>query len=331
MRKLSVFALAVFFACCAEAAAADFPRILPGTSCAAQIVVDGKTVEVELRLLSNDVFILQTLVRRENRGVMQATVSGSWRQSGDGAHLLLDNPFGLHRRAEIGSRGTVYLDMPPWSGAPSVLFVLERESLRMTPVRLMGVLHRSGEDRLLLRESGSGQEFAVLAMPDGQPQETPLFVELTARLRHDGLVVESLLAQSARIPAALAAPPQAFADVCGSSPWLLERRDDSRSVTCVFHALSPREGRIVLAGAGLHAEARYVLGPEGCIRFTLTEETRRMLRLLDEMDVLHLLDAVSWKAVGDSLAFRTAGGRTFFLVPQTAPRRANLAPHGTTP
>ena len=105
--------LPFFFACCAEAAAADFPRILPGTSCAAQIVVDGKTVEVELRLLSNDVFILQTLVRRENRGVMQATVSGSWRQSGDGAHLLLDNPFGLHRRAEIGSRGTVYLGHAP--------------------------------------------------------------------------------------------------------------------------------------------------------------------------------------------------------------------------
>lgn len=294
-------------------------------------MVDGKTVEVELRLLNDDVFILQTLVRREKRGVMQATVSGSWRQSGEGAHLLLDNPFGLHRRAEIGSRGTVYLDMPPWSGAPSVLFVLEREALRMTPVRLMGVLHRSGEGRLLLRESGSGQDFAVLAMPDGMPSETPLFVELSARLRHDGLVVESLLAQSGRIPAALTARPRAFADVCGTAPWLLERRSGSRPVSCAFHALGPCEGRIVLAGTGLHAEARYILGPEGGIRFSPAEDTRRMFRLLDETDVLHLLDAVSWKAVGDSLAFRTAGGRTLFLVPQTAPRRANLAPFGVIP
>ena len=140
-------------------------------------------------------------------------------------------------------------------------------------------------------------------------------MELTARLRHDGLVVESLLAQSARIPAALAAPPQAFADVCGSSPWLLERRDDSRPVTCVFHALSPREGRIVLAGAGLHAEARYVLGPEGCIRFTLTEETRRMLRLLDEMGVLHLLDAVSWKASATVWPFAQPAAGPSFLFP----------------
>ena len=63
------------------------------------------------------------------------------------------------------------------------------------------------------------------------------------------------------------------------------------------------------------------------------DETRRMLRLLNETDVLRLLDAVSWKTVGDSLAFRAADGRTVFLVSRTAraPRRANLAPDGVAP
>lgn len=334
MRRLPALVLAVLLLLvwsAGEAAAAAFPRLPAGVSCVARTRVDGREVELELRLLNDDLFILQTQARHRGGLVLLATVSGSWRQSGDGAHLLLDNPYGFHRRAEIGSRGTVYLDMPPWAGAPAVLFVLEQEPLRMTPVRLMGVLHRGGEGRLLLRESGSGQDLVVLAMPDGQPQATPLFVELTARLRHDGLAVESLRAQSARIPSGFMARPSSFADVCGSAPWLLERPDGSRPVTCAFHALGPREGRIVLAGAGLHAEGRYALDPEGGIRFTLTEETRRMLCLLDETDVLRLLDAVSWKAVGDSLAFRTAGGRTLFLVPQTAPRRANLAPYGTAP
>lgn len=311
-----------------RALAAAFPRLPAGVSCVARANVDGREVELELRLLNDDLFILQTQVRHRGGSVLLASVSGSWRQSGDGAHLLLDNPYGLHRRAQIGGRGTVYLDMAPWPGAPSVLFVLEREALRVTPVRLMGVLHDGADGRLLLRESGSGLDLAVLGMPDGPGPRTPLFVELMARLRHDGLVVESLRAQSARIPSGLMARQPSFADVCGTAPWLLERQDPARPILCTFRAHGPREGSIVLAGAGLRAEARYRLGPESGIRFEPTEEEGRMLRLLDETDVLRLLEAVSWKTVGDSLAFRTAGGKTVYLVPRTAraPRRANLAP-----
>lgn len=334
MRRLPALVLAVLLVWPAveEAAAAAFPRLPAGVSCVARTRVDGREVELELRLLNDDLFILQTQARHRGRLALLATVSGSWRQSGDGAHLLLDNPYGFHRRAEIGSRGTVYLDMPPWAGAPAVLFVLEQEPLRMTPVRLMGVLHDGGEGRLLLRESGSGHDLTVLAMPDGPAVQTPLFVELTARLHHDGLTVESLRAQSARIPSGFMARPPSFADVCGTTPWLLERQE-ARPVVCTFRPGGPREGSVLLAGDGLHAEARYALGPEGGIRFTLTDETRRMLRLLNETDVLRLLDAVSWKTVGDSLAFRAADGRTVFLVSRTAraPRRANLAPDGVAP
>lgn len=330
MRRCLSLTFAVLLACCAEAAAADFPRIPSGISCTAQTAVDGKPVEVELRLLNNNVFVLQTLARRGQRVVMQAGVSGNWRQSADGAQLLLDNPFGFHQRAAVGGRGDIYLDMPPWPGAPVVFFVLKQEALRMTPVRLMGILHADGEGRPVLRESGSGQDFAVEGLPAGSIPALPAFVELSAGIRHDRLVVEQLRAQSDRIPSGLDAE-RPFADVCGNVVWLLEQQSSSRPVTCTFLARGTDEGRIELAASGLHVVARYALGPRHSIRFVLRDEDRRMLHLLEETEVLRLLDAVSWKTVGDSLALRDAGGRTVFLVPRSARalHRANPTPHGT--
>lgn len=332
MRRRLLLILAVLLACRAEAAAADFPRIPPGISYVARTVVNDRTVDVELRLLNDNVFFLQTLAHRGKHLVMRADVSGSWRQSGDGAHLLLDNPFGFHRRADVGSRGVVYLDMAPWAGAPSVLLVLEREALRMTPLRLMGVLHADESGRPVLRESGSGQDFAVEGLKDGQLPPLPAFVELSARIRHDGLVVESIRAQSARIPSGLEAR-QDFAAACAETVWLLEQETSSRPVGCTFRAQGPDKGSVELVGAGLHAEAGYVLGPRNSIRFVPRDDERRMLHLLQETEVLRLLDAVSWKTVGDSLAFRTLDGKTVFLVPRIArvSRRANLTPHGIAP
>lgn len=319
----------MLLACCTQAAAADFPRIPSGISCTAQTVVDGKNVETELRLLNNNVFILQTLARRGQRVVMRADVSGNWRQSADGAQLLLDNPFGFHQRAAVGGRGDIYLDMPPWPGAPTVFFVLKQEALRMTPVRLMGILHADGEGHPVLRESGSGQDFAVEGLPAGNIPSLPAFVELSARIRHDSLVLEKLRAQSDRIPPGLDAQ-RPFADVCGNAVWLLEQQSSFRPVTCTFRAQGPGEGRIELVASGLHAVARYALGPRNSIRFVLRDEDRRMLHLLAETEVLRLLAAVSWKTVGDSLALRDAGGRTVFLVPQSvrALHRANPTLHG---
>lgn len=332
MRRCLLLILAVLLACRAEAAAATFPRIPPGISCTAQTVMDGKTVEVELRLLNNNVFFLQTVARQGKSIVMRSDVSGSWRQTGDGAGLLLDNPYGFHRRADIGSRGAIYLDMSPWSGAPAALFVLRQEALRMTPVRLMGVLHADADGRPLLRESGSQREFAVEGLPAGLAADPPLFVELAATPRHDSLVVDSVRAQSARLPSGLDARRD-FADVCGDGPWLLEQESPSRPISCTFHAQGPDKGRVELAAAGLHAQARYVVDSRDAIRFVLTEETRRMLELLEETAVLRLLDAASWKTVGNSLAFRAPDGETVFLVPGTArlSPRANLIPHGVEP
>lgn len=329
MRRWLSLPLVLLLACCTQAAAADFPRIPSGISCTARTVVDGKAVEVELRLLNNNVFVLQTLARQGEKVAMQVDVSGSWRQSGDGAQLLLDNPFGFHQRAAVGGRGAIYLDIPPWPGAPAVFFVLEQEPLRMTPVRLMGVLHAGGDGRPVLRESGSGQDFAVEGLPAGQTPDLPAFVELSARIRHDGLVVESLRAQSARIPSGLEAERD-FAAVCGETVWLLEQQEAARPVTCTFLAQSPHEGRVELVAPGLHAAARYVLGPRNAIRFDLRDDERRSLQLLQETAVLQLLDATSWKTVGDSLALRDAGGRTVFLVPHTARTlsRANPSSHG---
>lgn len=282
-----------------------FPRVEAGNTYQGTVTENDMECSVNLDLMGSGFFALRQSSKTDEKVTTQ-TITGRWRQTGDGAQLRLANQYGFSQRLNVGGSGLLYGDFTFSRSAPSVSLALKKKQFMPEPFLMMGLLQQSQAGTPVLLDCAAQITFPVVpgSMLPEQPDGAPLFVEALVSMTSRGLRIEKIVTATRNIPKSSMDVPESrnFGDITHNSLWVLPLKNNAIKTAWFFSRIDAQSGRAEITAPGLHIMATYTDMGRGRIEFAVTEEDSRMLHALGETELLNLLtNTNAWALDEDDL------------------------------
>ncbi len=324
MRALLAFLLCL--ALSTPCTAAVFPRLEASSAYTAAVQEQGMAYEAFLRLRGGHFFILHEHVLLPGGKAKERSLTGTWRQIGEGALLQLANRNGLTLKLNVGGTGDLYGGIRVLR-ARTVSVAFKKTEDRPRPFAIMGLLSFKGQ-KAALRDAASGRIFSLA--PDARldalaARGAPLFADAEVEEEGEGLRLAHVRGVSSRLPAPTDRSPATFARIADGGLWRLSA-PGLPPLHCAFARAGGAKGAFEAAGQGLRLRAAYEIGDSG-IGFRVDEADARLLEAAGAGELPRLLARIRyWDVEGNVLVF-SEKERTLCILERTGPARAEAENH----
>ena len=322
---MPILLLSLLFLALPEAGLATvFPALTAPTAYVASIEKKEGQYELFLRLRDRDFFVLHERMISANGKKTERSLTGTWRQVGEGALLQLTSRDGIVRRLNVGGTGDLYGDiMAPRLALVSAVF--KQTPDRPRPFMVSGILQKEG-NALRLRDGASNRVLTL--SPHSQLESlgdagSPLFVraEVEDAGEHQANTVRlvRLLSTSPQVPDSYPLTPEMFAGVTDGGIW----RVNSNSLpplSCAFSPEGENAGNLDIFGRGLHVRVPYRLKKDTiAFHADARDASRTLAQYAPELERL-LRRVRTWDVEGGLLVLSSGDEALCVLERRDAPR-----------